>query len=145
MEHMANIVQNSVEMGCTEKSVRRNVHPDVTKPVIKYLDPAQAMVQVTTHLLPYPIFIVTHSLIKYSTLYEFTDYINLSLTLHFRLISLSYLPYKIIFALSNICIVMLNSSYIQCEFFSQATIRQITDRRQALKENQQASQKKICG
>lgn len=44
MEHMANIVQNSVEMGCTEKSVRRNVHPDVTKPVIKYLDPAQAMV-----------------------------------------------------------------------------------------------------
>lgn len=44
MEHMAKIVQNSVKMGCTEKNVRRNVHQNATKPVIKYLDPAQAMV-----------------------------------------------------------------------------------------------------
>lgn len=51
MEVVAKIVANSVLMDTMDKNVQRNVHQIVTKPVIKYLELAQAMVQVKSHFL----------------------------------------------------------------------------------------------
>lgn len=69
MEQMAEIVANSVLMDFTDKSVKTNAHQIVRTPAIKYLELAQAMAKVTTHLLSYLIFIITQSLYKYLTRY----------------------------------------------------------------------------
>lgn len=70
---MAKIAANSVLMDFTDKSVRKIAHQIVPSPAIKSLVLVQAMVKVTSYLLSYLIFIITHSLSKYLTLYKSID------------------------------------------------------------------------